>query len=93
MSLTLGDLAVGDQARISGYTGGGNYRRQLLAMGLTPGIALKVIRRAPMGDPVELEVRGFSLSLRRDEAQCVLIDPLSKDQESCCGTGNRCCSR
>ncbi len=74
MSLTLGGLVVGEEARIFGYAGRvSNYRRQLLAMGLTPGITCKVIRRAPMGDPVEIEVRGFRLSLRRDEAQCILV--------------------
>ncbi|MTI13952.1 FeoA family protein [Sansalvadorimonas verongulae] len=88
MSSTLGDLSVGEGGRVSGYAGGGNYRRQLLAMGLTPGTGLKVIRRAPMGDPIELEVRGFSLSLRRNEAQCVLIE-----KEGCNGSGNCSCSR
>lgn len=88
MSLTLGELAIGEAARVSGYVGGGSYRRQLLAMGITPGISLKVVRRAPMGDPIEFEVRGFNLSLRRDEAECVLIE-----KESSCDTGNRCNSR
>ena len=61
MTLTLGDLNVGESGRVAGYAGGGNYRRQLLAMGLTPGTGLKIVRRAPLGDPVELEIRGFSL--------------------------------
>ena len=87
MSLTLGDLGVGESGQVSGYAGGGGYRRQLLAMGLTPGTGLKVIRRAPMGDPIELEVRGFNLSLRRDEAQCVLIE-----KGGCNGSGNCSCS-
>ena len=87
MSLTLGDLGVGDAGKVSGYTGGGDYRRQLLAMGLTPGTGLKVIRRAPMGDPIELEVRGFSLSLRRDEAQCVLIEKKGGSNGNCSCSG------
>ncbi len=88
MSLTLGDLGVGESGRISGYTEDGSYRRQLLAMGLTPGVGLKILRRAPMGDPVELEVRGFNLSLRRDEAQCVLVE-----KEMCSVASNHCGSR
>ena len=88
MALTLGELEVGDFGRVSGYAGGGGYRRQLLAMGLTPGVSLKIVRRAPMGDPIELEVRGFSLSLRRDESQCVIVE-----KESCRGAGNCCGSR
>ncbi len=90
MSITLGDLDIGDAGMVSGYAGGGNYRRQLLAMGLTPGTPLKVVRRAPLGDPIELEVRGFSLSLRRDEAQCVLVN---KKEEACNGAGKCGCSR
>ncbi len=88
MKLTLGDLNVGDSGQIAGYAGGGGYRRQLLAMGLTPGTALKIIRRAPMGDPIELEIRGFSLSLRRDEAQCVLVQ-----KEVCNVTADCSCPR
>lgn len=49
------------------------YRKKLLAFGLTPGIQIEVIRVAPMGDPVEVKVRGFSLSLRKEEAECMIL--------------------
>lgn len=66
---TLKDFAAGDRGRVLGFQAGGSaYRRKLLAMGLTPGAALEVIRVAPLGDPVEVRVRGTSVSLRRDEA-------------------------
>ena len=55
-------------------TGGKAYRKKLLSMGLTPGVAFSVVRCAPMGDPVEIRLRGFSLSLRRNEAQAVLVE-------------------
>lgn len=71
----LGQLAVGDEAIVSGFAQGAKeYRAKLLAMGLTKGIKLHVTRVAPLGDPIEISVRGFSLSLRRDEANAVLVE-------------------
>jgi len=75
--LTLKDLQVGDRAKVAGYLeGGGAYRRKLLSMGLTPGAELSVTRVAPMGDPVEIQVRGFALTLRRDEAASLCVEIL-----------------
>lgn len=72
---TLRTLAVGDAGRVAGFAkGGSGYRRRLLAMGLTPGTEFEVARCAPMGDPIEIRVRGFSLSLRRDEADTLLVE-------------------
>lgn len=51
-----------------------SYRKRLLAMGLTPGTEFTVTRHAPLGDPVEIKVRGFSLSLRKDEARALLVE-------------------
>ncbi len=76
--MTLGELRVDDHARISGFQEhGGAYRRKLLSMGLTPGAELSVTRVAPMGDPVEIEVRGFALSVRKDEAAMLSVEKLS----------------
>lgn len=47
---------------------GSVFRRKLLSMGLTPGIEIDILRKAPLGGPMELNLRGFSLSLRRNEA-------------------------
>ena len=69
------DLRVGDRARVLGFTEGGKaYRRKLLSMGLTPGVEIAVIRVEPMGDPVEIRVRGFALSLRKDEAEALQVE-------------------
>lgn len=76
--MTLSELQVGDRARIAAFTtGSGPYRRKLLAMGVTPGIEIGVTRLAPMGDPVEIRVRGFSLTLRKDEAQALSVEKLA----------------
>jgi len=76
MTSVLRDMAVGDSGRVSGFLEGGSsaYRRKLLALGLTKGVAFRVTRVAPLGDPVEIVVRGFSLSLRRAEADIVLVE-------------------
>ncbi len=75
MPESLKDMAAGDAGRVAGFREGGKaYRRKLLSMGLTPGVEFSVTRCAPMGDPVEIKVRGFSLSLRRDEAEVILIE-------------------
>lgn len=74
MDLVLRDMAVGESGRITGFRdGSAAYRRKLLALGLTKGAAFRVTRVAPLGDPVEITVRGFSLSLRRDEAEIVIV--------------------
>lgn len=73
----LKNLSVGDRARVIGFSdAGGSYRRRLLALGLTPGAELSLSRIAPLGDPVEIRIRGFALSLRKDEASALLVEKL-----------------
>ena len=73
--MNLKDLQVGDAGRVSGFEEGGrSYRKKLLAMGLTPGTSFSVTRVAPMGDPVEIALRGFKLTLRTDEAAAVRVE-------------------
>ncbi|ODS01393.1 iron transporter FeoA [Methyloceanibacter methanicus] len=75
MNEGLGGLSVGDRAAVIGFNQGQqHYRQKLLAMGLTPGTELSVVRVAPLGDPVEIKVRGFSLSLRKAEADALKIE-------------------
>jgi ferrous iron transport protein A len=75
MSINIKNLAVGDLGKIVGFDKSGKaYRKRLLAMGLTPGTSFSVTRFAPMGDPVEIKLRGFSLTLRKDEAAVLLIE-------------------
>jgi ferrous iron transport protein A len=73
--LTLGELRVGDTARVIALDKANrSYREKLLAFGLTPGTVLSVARVAPLGDPLEVRVRGFALSLRRGEAAAVTVE-------------------
>ena len=73
----LKDMAVGSRGRVTGFAEGQRgYRKKLLAMGLTPGTGFTILRVAPMGDPMEIELRGFKLSLRKDEAAALLVEKL-----------------
>ena len=74
MTMTLGQLAVGEAGKVVGFDKSNRaYRQKLLAMGLTPGTEFIVVRYAPLGDPVEIRVRGFALSLRKAEANALLV--------------------
>lgn len=67
-------LKAGDRAVIAGFfKGRDSYRKKLLAMGITPGTPFKVVRVAPLGDPVEIQIRGYLISLRREEAALISI--------------------
>jgi len=75
MQQSFSELAVGQRARVLSYHGmGDSYRKKLMSMGLTPGTQFRVERVAPLGDPVEINVRGFHLSLRRDEAAGLQVE-------------------
>ena len=77
MSIKLKSLTVGDHGRIIGFEHSGKaYRKRLLAMGLIPGTEFMVTRFAPLGDPVEIKIRGFSLTLRKNEASVLQIEKL-----------------
>lgn len=77
--MTLADLKTGEMAEITGYAlGNAAYRAKLLALGLTRGQQLKVVNVAPLGDPFELAVRGYHLSLRREEVSVIKVRKLEK---------------
>ena len=67
-------MAVGQEGTIVKVTGEGKIRRRLFDMGLTPGTKVYLRKKAPLGDPLEITVRGYELSLRKDEAQYCEIE-------------------
>lgn len=74
MPESIKDMAVGESAHIVGFRKGRKaYRKRLMSLGLTTGVKFIVTRYAPMGDPVEIQIRGFNLSLRQEEAEALLI--------------------
>jgi ferrous iron transport protein A len=74
--MNLAEAALGTVVTIARVGGERAFRRRLLELGLVPGTRVEVLRVAPLGDPVELLVRGASLSIRRAEASVVHVAPL-----------------
>lgn len=70
---TLRDVPVGETATVAKLVGDGAIKRRIMDMGITKGTTVDVRKVAPLGDPIEVTVRGFELSLRKDEAQNVLV--------------------
>jgi ferrous iron transport protein A len=73
----LHELSPNDQGKVTGFSKGTtDYRRRLLALGVTPGVSFKVTRVAPLGDPIEIRVRGSSISVRKEEARILIVEKL-----------------
>jgi ferrous iron transport protein A len=72
--VTLDELEPGRRARVRAVTGRGAMTVRLLEMGFVPGVEVALVKRAPFGDPLELRLRGFHVSLRRAEARCLEIE-------------------
>lgn len=71
MTRSAAELAVGEVGRVSQVAGSDEITRRILEMGVTPGAKIRRLGAAPLGDPLEFELRGYRLSLRRAEAQQV----------------------
>ena len=74
---SLKDVRVGQQARVVQLNTSGAIKRRIMDMGITKGALVHVHKVAPLGDPIELTVRGYELSLRKDEAACIEVDDIS----------------
>ena len=74
--LPLGDLPARSHAVVRSIEAEEEFRRPLLDLGLTPGTRVLIVRRAPLGDPIEIFVRGCHFSIRREEANRILVEAL-----------------
>ena len=74
MLITLDQLEKGETGLIKSVTGEGRIRRRLFDMGITPGVEVYLRKKAPLGDPVEITIRGYELSLRKEEAKIVSVE-------------------
>jgi ferrous iron transport protein A len=72
----LSELAVGTNALVREFPKQGSAFLRLREMGLMPGTALTLVRTAPLGDPIEIKVRGYNLTLRKSEAEHILVEPV-----------------
>ena len=71
---TLKDLKIGQSARVVKLHGEGAVRRRIMDMGMTKGVVVTVRKVAPLGDPLELTLRGYELSLRKDDAAMIEVE-------------------
>ncbi len=72
--MKLSELNIGETGIVVDVLGSGAIHRRLLSMGILPGTIIRVVRASPLGDPIEYEIRGFFISLRRREAEYVEVD-------------------
>ena len=77
MTCNLAELPVGSKGLVRSFTAGSRGAMRLREMGVLPGTLLRVVRLAPLGDPIEIDVRGFHLSLRKSEAAEIVIEPVA----------------
>ena len=71
--MTLGEAKVGSTVVVERIDGDSAYKRRIMEMGITKGTELFIRKVAPLGDPVEITVRGYELSVRKNDAECVLV--------------------
>ena len=71
----LGNLHPGQSGKVTAVGGNGTVRRRLMELGVVSGTPVRVVRLAPFGDPIQIELRGYHLSLRRAEAERVRVEP------------------
>ncbi len=75
-SISLNKLSKNDVARVVKVNANTVFRNKMIPLGLFPGLTIKMIRKAPLGDPVEYELLGCHVCLRREEAQCIDVELL-----------------
>ena len=74
MQKTLNDFKVGESGKVVAVKGEGKLKRRLFDMGVTPGADIFLRKKAPLGDPIEVTIRGYELTLRKTEAELVLTE-------------------
>ena len=74
MEKGLDVFSIGEAGVVKTVTGEGRIRRRLFDMGVTPGADVTLKKKAPLGDPLEITIRGYELTLRKEEAGCVIME-------------------
>lgn len=74
MEKTLDLFAIGESGVVKTVAGEGKIKRRLFDMGITPGAEIYMRKKAPLGDPIEITLRGYELTLRKTEAVCVTME-------------------
>ena len=71
---TLRDVKIGETVKVVKLHGEGPIKRRIMDMGITKGVTVNVVKVAPLGDPIEVKVRGYQLSVRKADAESILIE-------------------
>lgn len=71
---TLKDVKIGSKAKVVKLNGGGAVKRRIMDMGITKGVEIQIRKVAPLGDPIEITVRGYELSLRKADAEMIEVE-------------------
>lgn len=71
---TLKDVKIGESVRVTKVGGEGAIKRRIMDMGITKGVSIKVMKVAPLGDPVEITVRGYELTLRKADCEKIEVE-------------------
>ncbi len=74
MTKLLSEFLIGEEGNIVSVAGSGKVRRRLFDMGVTPGAHVLLKKKAPLGDPLEVTIRGYELTLRKDEAELISLE-------------------
>ena len=74
--LTLREIGIGESCKVIKLHGEGAIKRRIMDMGLTKGVTVKVVKVAPLGDPIEMTVRGYELSLRKADAELIEVEKI-----------------
>lgn len=79
MDKTLDKFQIGERGKVKMVSGEKAIKRRLFDMGITPGIEIYMRKRAPLGDPIEITIRGYELTIRKAEAAVVLMEALKNE--------------
>ena len=72
-NITLTDLPIGSEGRVVSVNADNGIARRIMEMGVIPGVTVSVVKTAPFGDPIEIRVRGYSLAMRKTEADAIEV--------------------
>jgi ferrous iron transport protein A len=73
-TMNLSNVPVGVQARVTSVKGEGFITRRLMEMGVVPGVSVRLVKSAPFGDPIEVRLLGYSLAIRKNEAEAIEVE-------------------
>ena len=74
MEKTLREMKIGESGKVVSVTGSGDVKRRIIDLGITPGASILLKKYAPLGDPMEIRVRGYSVALRKSEAVNIVVE-------------------